>query len=109
MRLKAAVDLAHVGVPLRYKREVGVPQLALGTAPFASKEQRGERQQNYSERCAASSQALVKNPRAVDAERRHLNPRPRSGPSCRSATRPSRYVAAGRSRRSRAWRPLGRR
>jgi hypothetical protein len=29
-----------------------------GAAPFASKEQRGERQQNYSARCAASSQAV---------------------------------------------------
>ena len=55
-----------------------------------------------------SSPRLVKDPRAVDAERRHQDLRPRTGPSRRSATRPSRYVAARRSRRWRALRPLGR-
>ena len=33
-----------------------------GASAFASKEQRGERQRNYSARCAVSSQALVKDP-----------------------------------------------
>ena len=57
-----------------------MPARGQRTAPFASKEQRSERQQNYSARCAESSQALVKDSRAVDAERRHQDLRPRTEP-----------------------------
>jgi hypothetical protein len=91
-----------------------------GTVVCASKEQRGERQRN-SACCAASSHAEDAPPCSTAQPVRRPDPAasavalPASRPrrACRSATRPSRYVAAApcRSRRrlSRAWRPLGRR
>ena len=92
----------------------------LGRAPAsASKEQRGERRRIYSARCAASSQAEDPRPcmnRSVcqaPPSSAVAPPAARPRRARRSATRPSRYVAAGPSRArgpgSRSWRPLGHR
>ena len=83
---------------LRISSIASVARGRSGAAAYASKEQL---------RRAATE--LLGALRRVVPSASLSNPRPRSGRACRSATRPSRYVAAGPSRGSRTWRPLGRR